>query len=243
MKIVAISGWKGSGKDTVADFLIRTYGFKRLSFADELKDMAASQYGIPRTHFDDRDYKEVPILDMPVYAKDEWTKTIIEMSFKHLKAENSASPSAIIFQNNQALGVFNHLEAQHHLPLYHTPRSLCVIEGSTKRAISHNYWVKRVLNKAIQDNIYVISDLRYLSEIEDLKKELKDPSSLVTLRIVRFESTDSTDASERDLDHYHFDFVINNLESEGKTLREVFQSVSEAMVDSGVVKPLKNFGL
>lgn len=243
MKIVAISGWKGSGKDTVANFLVRTYGFKRLSFADELKDMMASQYGIPRSHFDDRDYKEAPILSMPVYAKDEWTKTIIQMSFKHLKAENSASPSSVIFQNNQAFGVFNHLEAQHHLPLYHTPRSLCVIEGSTKRAILHNYWVKKALNKANQDGLYVISDLRYLSEIEDLKKELKDPSLLVTLRIVRFETTDSTDASERDLDHYPFDFVINNLESEGKSLQEVYQSASEAMIDSGAVKPLKNFGL
>jgi len=35
--IVALSGWKESGKSTVADYLVRTHKFRKLSFAAPLK--------------------------------------------------------------------------------------------------------------------------------------------------------------------------------------------------------------
>ena len=36
--IIGLSGFIGSGKDTVADYICRTYNFSRESFADSLKD-------------------------------------------------------------------------------------------------------------------------------------------------------------------------------------------------------------
>lgn len=233
MKIVAISGWKNSGKDTVADFLVRTRNFKKLSFAHMLKDMASEQYSIPRAHFDDRDHKEAPILNMRAQAKDDWSRQIIQMVFGHLRSQDGLKPSSVIFENNQVYGVFNHFGAQHHYPIYHTPRSVLVIEGSTKRSISPNYWVKAALDKTVEGGLYVISDVRFRSEIQDLK-ELAG-SNLVTLRMERHEQSDQNDPSERDLDNYNFDFVINNKESEGKTLREVYESVIEALIDSRVL--------
>lgn len=38
--IIAISGKLKSGKDTIADYLVQEYGFKRIAFADKLKDIA-----------------------------------------------------------------------------------------------------------------------------------------------------------------------------------------------------------
>lgn len=38
--IVGLMGYARSGKDTVADFLVERYGFKRVAFADALKAMA-----------------------------------------------------------------------------------------------------------------------------------------------------------------------------------------------------------
>lgn len=38
--IVGLTGKKGSGKDTFADFLVRNHGFTRIAFADALKDLA-----------------------------------------------------------------------------------------------------------------------------------------------------------------------------------------------------------
>ena len=46
--IIGISGLIGSGKGTVADILVETHGFQKLSFADALKDGVAVMFGWPR---------------------------------------------------------------------------------------------------------------------------------------------------------------------------------------------------
>jgi hypothetical protein len=43
--IVGITGRIGSGKDTIADYLCTTHGFRRMSFAGSLKDAVASVFG------------------------------------------------------------------------------------------------------------------------------------------------------------------------------------------------------
>ena len=35
--IIGVTGFIGSGKDTIADYLVTEHGFKRLSFAGSLK--------------------------------------------------------------------------------------------------------------------------------------------------------------------------------------------------------------
>jgi len=46
--IIGISGLIGSGKGTVADILVESHGFQKLSFADALKDGVAAMFGWPR---------------------------------------------------------------------------------------------------------------------------------------------------------------------------------------------------
>ena len=46
--IISISGFIGSGKDTVADYLVANYGFKRESFARSLKDAVSVIFNWPR---------------------------------------------------------------------------------------------------------------------------------------------------------------------------------------------------
>lgn len=46
--IVGIAGFIGSGKDTIADYLIRFKGFRRMSYAGPLKDAVASIFGWDR---------------------------------------------------------------------------------------------------------------------------------------------------------------------------------------------------
>lgn len=45
------------GKDTVADHLVRRYGFVKVGFADALKDAVASMYGWKRELLDDQTFK------------------------------------------------------------------------------------------------------------------------------------------------------------------------------------------
>jgi len=47
--IVGITGLIGSGKDTIAEYLITKHGFKKLSFAASLKDAVAAVFGWDRS--------------------------------------------------------------------------------------------------------------------------------------------------------------------------------------------------
>lgn len=46
--IIGITGAIGSGKDTIAEYLIKHHGFKRLSFAGKVKDVAHVVFGWDR---------------------------------------------------------------------------------------------------------------------------------------------------------------------------------------------------
>ncbi len=47
-QLVAVAGFKNSGKDTVGNYLISNHGFKKESFANPLKDTCAAVFGWPR---------------------------------------------------------------------------------------------------------------------------------------------------------------------------------------------------
>jgi len=228
MKIVTLSGWKGSGKDMIADYLVKNRGFQKLSLAGMLKDMAASQYGVPRSHFDDRKLKEAPILDLPVCSEDNWADAIIEMVYPHLRTQFGEAPESYLVYKGSVYLIPKELPTYPKATalLYHTPRSLAIIEGSTKRSVASDYWVKAVLAKTKPDGLYVISDVRFRSEIRQIQKAAGS-GNVVTARVERFEETNSVDPSERDLDSWLFDMVINNKENENITKEGVFKQVDK----------------
>jgi len=61
MELIGISGYAGSGKDTVADYYIENSRFARYSLADPIKKAASEMFGVPLAHFSDRELKEVVI--------------------------------------------------------------------------------------------------------------------------------------------------------------------------------------
>ena len=54
MKIVAVVGLIGSGKDTIADYLVNFHNFRRESFASSLKDAVSHIFGWDRTLLEGR---------------------------------------------------------------------------------------------------------------------------------------------------------------------------------------------
>lgn len=52
--IIGICGFMGSGKDTIADYLVNVHGFKRESFANSLKDAVASTFNWDREMLEGR---------------------------------------------------------------------------------------------------------------------------------------------------------------------------------------------
>ena len=179
-RLIALSGYRGSGKDTSAEYMHKRYKFIPVSFAKKLKDMVASIYNISREDLDDTSRKEMPLMQYPAISTDSFTQAIHHKLTDELKSG------------------------------YWTPRALCILEGSSKRAVHSNFWVRQVMSEVLENpqNRYVITDMRYKSEADTLKMLLP---SVQFLRIERPSVVLTTqDPSERDLDDYPFSTRISN---------------------------------
>jgi hypothetical protein len=211
-KVVAISGWAKSGKDTSADYLISN-GYKRVAFADVLKEMVAEQYSIPLQYCHNQDLKEKPLEQYPVMPKDAFSLAISKLLFNEFRTiDGRKAAEPYIDPSGAFLGSMYDKAGGAIVQLYWTPRALCILEGSIKRSVDSSYWVGRAIqkiDKALQEgHNVVISDLRYRSETDQLRQAFN--KNLTTVRINRFDSTPSTDASENDLNNSKFDVTIEN---------------------------------
>lgn len=179
-RVIALSGWKRSGKDTVAHYLVERYGYTRIALADILKLDTASTYGLPLELMHDQALKEAPISSLPVIPTDPFSERIHEL----LASELSSG--------------------------YWTPRALLILEGSIKRSVHSNYWVSRIVSqiRANPNAKFVITDMRYRSEADTFRSLFGD--ELETVRVERLDSVDTEDPSERDLDTYKFDTRLDN---------------------------------
>jgi hypothetical protein len=66
--IIGVCGFIGSGKDTIADYLVNFHGFRRESFANSLKDAVAHVFGWDRTMLEGRTKQSREWREQP----DEW---------------------------------------------------------------------------------------------------------------------------------------------------------------------------
>ena len=57
LMILGLTGKKGSGKDTFADYIVKKYGFIKLAFADQLRNILKTTFNWTNEHFN-RENKE-----------------------------------------------------------------------------------------------------------------------------------------------------------------------------------------
>ena len=212
--IICLSAWKGSGKDTIADYLIEKHNAIRVALADPLKDMVAEEYGIDRASLDDPKRKESPLLHLPVDPQDKFTKMVTKFMAKEFRTKDGKAALDYITEINE--GVILDREGQsYYETVYHTPRSLAILKGSTNRVVRSDYWTNKTFEKIetiLKENpnrLVVVTDLRYQSEVSQFKERFANKATFV--KINRFEKSPSQDPSERDLDHMEFDFYIENV--------------------------------
>lgn len=66
MILIGLTGRAGSGKDTVADYLVQRHGFTKLSFAAPLKAGLNAMFGFTPEQWNDREWKERVIPELGV---------------------------------------------------------------------------------------------------------------------------------------------------------------------------------
>lgn len=220
-RIIALSGKKGSGKDTIGNVL-EGHSYTRLAFADELKGITAFTYNI--TSDDLFVNKNRPLESLPVDPQDMFSLSICRLMFREFRTLTGhiAETCHRDGLTGRLLGTVSGKNYQ----LYWTPRALCILEGSTKRAVSPSFWTQAVIEqiKYFPDTSFVITDLRYKSEARQLRETFGE--DLLLVRVNRQLTSLSTDPSETDLDNYEFDLIINNFRS----LEELAQQVEEKLL-------------
>lgn len=202
-RLIAVSGHRGSGKNTTADWLTEKYKYIQVSFAAKLKDMVSALYQVPREDLDHPTRKEMPLVNLPVIPTDAFTEAL------HSRLQSELSSG------------------------YWTPRALCILEGSVKRSVYANYWVKQVLGEVIENpnSRYVITDLRYKSEVDVLNMLFPE---VLLLRVERKGLVLTTqDPSERDLDDYPFETRILN----HGTIQDLHGTVDLVLNHMGIYVP------
>jgi hypothetical protein len=171
--LIMLSGYKQSGKDTAAAYLVKHYGFVRASFADALKDHVAKQYNVPRELLDSPAGKETPLSNLPVVATDKFSEAI----HKQLTTELQSG--------------------------FWTPRALLILEGSIKRAVTPHFWILNVISQILANDRVVISDWRYRSELESLRSMELNPVTMRISRYTNIltEEASERDLDHQDFDH------------------------------------------
>lgn len=90
MKIIGLTGFAKSGKSTAAEIL-RSLGGQEVAFAKHLKDVCAVVFNVPRSHFDDQNFKEVPFAE-PV----EIEPIDIEQILRYFEVSDRFVPASIL---------------------------------------------------------------------------------------------------------------------------------------------------
>lgn len=212
--IIAVSGWAKSGKDTFSNLIIKEKNAKKITFAEPLKNAVSNDFSLPADYMYDQNKKEIPLRDMPVEPKDKFSFIIAKYLYKEFRTWTGQIPDSYECRiSNSGNEEFVGIVKNKLVKLFWTPRALMIAEGSIKRSVDSNFWVKKAIQKTEKNGLFIISDWRYRSELNGIKSCLNLSDKIITVRINRFENTKSEDSSERDLDDESFDFVIENKSS------------------------------
>jgi len=181
MKIVGFGYRKGVGKDFCTDYLVRKYGFRRISFADPLKHALEAIFGFSHEQLYG-DQKEA--IDPHWNFSTRW-------AMQRVGTETM----------REFFG------------------ALCVQAGFWPSDEINNIWVKaavRYLRKLREEGVDLVafSDVRFLNEFQVLRKEGAALVKIIRPPELLDDPTQSTHASEAELDDLpdmEWDLVLRNI--------------------------------
>lgn len=224
-KLIAVSGVKGSGKDSVSSMLqyclsvpkmFRQYFFykyfrkwikpkyKKLAFADPLKKMLSDLLNIELDKFYIREFKEGCVINIPTLQSDLLAEKMPDSKFNKLVKQLDPSLTEANLSLRQVLQYFG-------------------------TEVMQKYFGKRVwINSTLRNRhkYTIISDLRFIEEYNAIKEEKG-----IVIYVNRPNYEFGQHASEREMkelfENNKYDFIIDNFGS----MEDLFNQVKELVND------------
>lgn len=224
--LIAVSGVKGSGKDSVSSMIqfclsvpkwMQTYWiyknfrrlihkkYKRVAFADPLKGMLATLLNIPEEWFSNRSFKEFYVVNIPdLEISSDSINRLSDSKFNKLVKNLDPSLTESKLTIRQLMQYFGTQVMQTYF--------------------GRNVWINSTLKNA-KDNT-IITDLRFKAEYEAVKN-----SNGIIIYVSRPNCEFGQHASEREmeelLNNNKYDYVIEN----DGSIQELFNKVKKICND------------
>jgi hypothetical protein len=201
-QLFGITGKKEHGKDTLAKMIVEKRGdFKIIHFADDLKNIAQSLYGLTYAQCYDTVGKETPF-DKPC-VMDEYVDRLSEVTGLKILPRNLVAES---------------------------PRQLLQYLGTDYvRSVKDSFWVDSTLARAKKIGACVlIPDARFPNEADAIRAA--SGKILKIIRTEKESDKNSAHASERGIDEIKADWTLPFLEGELDRIKYVAEIVASGLL-------------
>ena len=222
LKIIALNGQMGSGKDSIGSYLIQEHGYKKVSIADPIYLFAFYFYNVLRDKDKNKNKKAI--------------KDILSIMFEDKKAEILEDIYSNILETAQKTNLGEEGYEKPRLFLQDTGMLL----REYKKDVYIDFLIKQIKELSQQNNnLFIITDLRLQEEIEMLKDKLLKVQHLYFIKIkVSLENTlerlkqrDNVSESyiiskinhttEKEISDDFFDFIIDGNNSFTEVLTDI----------------------
>ena len=132
--IISFAGKKRVGKDTAANVLVKKFGFKKLNFADPLKEVCSKAFNLDIDYFYNDNLKDTEF-KTPVIIMGGNIATLIDV-LQEKGIEVTPESELLLFENSLGL----HLKSPRHM-LQFIGTDLC------RKHISENVWIDLFMNE------------------------------------------------------------------------------------------------
>jgi hypothetical protein len=162
--LIALTGHKGAGKDTVADLLVAMLPVaKKFAFADALREEVCAAFHIPLAALTNRDTKERPTWELALKHCSE--PDFVDYARAHVIARAYTYTSAVLDDED---------------PL--SPRQIMQWWGAWRREQDEDYWLKQLAKSILlwrfskldiprESRYEIITDCRHSNEAHSILRE------------------------------------------------------------------------
>jgi hypothetical protein len=201
--IIGVSGFARSGKDTVADHLVRHHGFQKHGFAYPVKAMAQIAFG---------------------FSSEQLFGSLKETEDKRYRF------SGYCFQCRRGCSTRIPSKGWHcnccgeYYPEFITPRLVLQTLGTEwGRTLYPNIWVDAALREILEKgNDWAIADVRFRNELHGIQDK---GGSVIRLKRGEQRFRHASESEMTEIEDSEFDLCIDNT----GTLEELYRTVDEAM--------------